>query len=37
MGLTYGLRFNIGALISLLGFGGPLYYTYNMEPPKQYW
>ena len=28
------MGFNIGALIIRLGFGGPLYYTYNKEPPK---
>ena len=26
--------FNIGALIIRIGFGGPLYYSYNKEPPK---
>ena len=25
---------NIGALISRIGFWGPLYYDYNKEPPK---
>ena len=25
---------NIGALIIRIGFGGPLYYNYNKEPPK---
>ena len=25
---------NIGALIIRIGFGGPLYYYYNREPPK---
>ena len=25
---------NIGALIIRIGFGGPLYYKYNKEPPK---
>ena len=25
-----------GTLIFRIGFWGPLYYTYNKEPPKQY-
>ena len=25
---------NIGALIIRIGFWGPVYYTYNKEPPK---
>ena len=30
------LVFNIGALIIIIriGFGGPVYYNYNKEPPK---
>ena len=28
------LGFNIGALIIRVGFGGPLYYNYNKDPPK---
>ena len=26
----------IGAVIIRMGFGGPLYYTYDKEPPKEY-
>ena len=31
-----GLRgsFSIGALILRIGFWGPLYYSYNKDPPK---
>ena len=28
---------NIGALIFRIGFWSPLYYTFNKDPPKQYW
>ena len=28
---------NIGASIVRIGFWGSLYYSYNKEPPKQYW
>ena len=28
---------NIGALIIRIGFGGPLCYNDNKEPPTKYW